>query len=137
MKRSSLRQLIELKDAVSLHFIEAVLAEVILERLPGLLGKLLEVFVYRVPVHALALGFERAGLGLIILHAFLVILDGAVDIINFGVIKPPNTFVLLHPGVTNVLLLLEGVESIGAEHTLVFLVACVIQCLDLRRIIRG
>ena len=56
--------MIERKDAVLLHSIEAALAEVILECLLGLVGKLLQILVYRVPIHALALGFERTGLGL-------------------------------------------------------------------------
>ncbi len=49
-------ELIEPKNAVALHFSEAVLAEVILESLLGLLGELLQVLVdQNGPIHTLAL----------------------------------------------------------------------------------
>ena len=121
----------ELKDTVPLQFIEAVRAKVTLECLFGLPGELLQVFVHCIPVHTLTLSFERAGLGLVILHAFLVIPDGAIHVINFVSVEPPKVFVFLHPGVGSVLLLLERVENIGAEYALIFVIARLIQRLDL------
>jgi hypothetical protein len=98
-----------------------------LKFLLGLLGKLLEILIYHLPIRALALGLR---LGSIILHAFLVVLHGGIHVIHFAVVKPPEVRVAFHCQIATVLLLLESIESMGTEHALIFLVAGLVQLLD-------